>query len=447
MKKLYLFLLSFCLLSGICAQLTITSGAQFALTGNAQLTLSNIDLVNNGIFSAGAGSVLFNGNTVSHITGSQNTTLYDLNIGKTAGSVQLQVPIAISHQVIFTSGLLDLNGNDLNLGTTGMLVGEQEVSHIIGPNGGNVAFTASLNAPSSANPANLGIVITSTQNLGNTVIRRGHLSQTNIDGSGSSILRYYDIQPANNTSLNATLRLNYFDEELNGLDENALALFEKQGTQKWMNLGSDSRNTNTDYVEKNGISSMGRFTLSSSNSALPVKFIAFNTQCNGNAVLITWKTAQEINSNYYLVEKSSDGILWSVLGNVPAAGNAAVENDYSYVDNNAANGYYRIAEYDLDGKTTYTSVLSAACNSQEAIKIWPNPASDIVYINMTVHTGSEAVIRLFDSKGALVKQQAAGLIRGNNLINIDIKGISSGLYFATITYNNGEQQTEKIIKK
>lgn len=449
MKNILFFFIASTVIQSAFAQLTITAGAQFVLTGNAQLTLSNMDFVNNGSFSPGSGSVLFTGNAVNLITGSQNTTLYNLAVGKTGGSVALQVPIAVSHQVLFTSGLLNLNGNDLNLGTTGLLAGEQETSHIIGPNGGNVVFTASLNAPSSANPGNLGIVITSTQNMGSTVIRRGHLSQTNMEGAGSSILRYYDIQPANNTSLDATLRLNYLDEELNGLDENTLALFEKQGTEKWMNLGLDSRNTGTNYVEKNGVSSLGRFTLSSSNNALPVKFIAFTMQCNGNAVVITWKTAQEMNSHYYLVEKSSDGVLWNVLGNVPAAGNAVVENDYVYVDNNAAaNGYYRIAEYDLDGNTTYTSVLkNAGCNSQEAIKIWPNPVGDVLYINMTVHTASEAVIRFFDGKGALVKQQSAGLIRGSNLVAFDVKGIAAGLYFATITYNNGEQQTEKVIKK
>ncbi|MES1181500.1 MAG: hypothetical protein ABUL44_01770, partial [Flavobacterium sp.] len=109
MNKVLLSLVLVYSITSTQAQLTITSGAQLSFTGNAQLTLSNMDLVNNGNFNAGTGSVLFTGNAVNRIRGGQNTSLYDLTISKAAGSVQLQVPLAVSHQVLFTSGLLDLN--------------------------------------------------------------------------------------------------------------------------------------------------------------------------------------------------------------------------------------------------------------------------------------------------------------------------------------------------
>ena len=323
-KVLQLFVLVY-IINSTQAQLTITNSAQLSLTGNAQLTLSNMDFVNNGTFSAGNGSVLFNGNALSRIRGGQNTTLYDLTISKSAGSVQLQVPLAVSHQVLFTNGLLDLNANDLNLGSSGALNGEKESGHIIGPNGGSVISTATLAAPSAVNPGNLGIIITSSQNLGNTVVKRGHGSQTNSNGGGKSVLRYYDIIPANNASLDATLRFTFLTAELNGLDENGLVLWEKQSTQKWATLGLDARSNVSHYVEKNAIATFNRFTLSSLLNALPVRFISFTAHCTGTAVLIDWKTAQEHNSNYYLVEKSADGSAWNTLGNIAAAGNSTTE--------------------------------------------------------------------------------------------------------------------------
>ncbi len=447
MKKIFLLILLLYVITNTNAQLTITPGAQFVLTGNAQLTLSNIDFVNNGSFTAGSGSVLFTGNLVNLFTGGQNTTLYDLGIGKTAGSLQLQVPLAVSHQVVFSAGLIDLNGNDLNLGNTGSLNGEQEASHIIGPNGGSVLFTTSLAAPAAANPGNLGILITSSQNLGNTIIKRGHQSQVNAGGTGNSIFRYYDILPANNTSLNATLRINYLDAELNGLDENSLGMYQ-QAIPAWTNLGFDSRNTSSNYVEKNRLSTFGRFTLSSVNNALPVKFILFTAQCNGSTVLITWKTAQEQNSHYYQVQRSTNAVDWTGIGTIAAAGNSTTENSYSYTDNSPiGNAYYRVAEYDLDGKAQYTQSLTTACSIRDVVRVWPNPVTDILYINFPATANGELVIKLFDGKGALIRQQSASAIRGNNLVSVPVKGMAAGIYYVSIISSSNHVQTQRIMKE
>ena len=75
-------------------------------------------------------------------------------------------------------GCLNLNGFNADLGTTGRLDAENENSRITGTNGGEVFFSTELNAPAGANPGNLGAIITSTQNLGNVLIKRGHRSQT-----------------------------------------------------------------------------------------------------------------------------------------------------------------------------------------------------------------------------------------------------------------------------
>lgn len=194
------------------AQVTISPGTLFHIQGAPLVSFNNINLVNNGVFTSGTGTILLTGNTVSAISGSQAIQFYKLVIDKSAGSqVLLQRAIAVTQDISFTNGFLDLNNNNIDLGTTGSLIGEQENSRIIGTSGGQVLFSTVLNAPVSVNPANLGAIFTSSQNLGNVIIRRGHQSQSNITGQGSSVLRYFDIIPQNNTALNATLRLKYFE--------------------------------------------------------------------------------------------------------------------------------------------------------------------------------------------------------------------------------------------
>lgn len=448
MKRIILFF--FMVVAGkLSAQLVITPGAQLFISGNTQLTLQNTDLVNNGSFTAGAGTISFTGNALSAIGGSQPLQFYQLEINKTgAGLLSLQKSIAISYYVYFTNGNIDLNGFNIDLGTTGFLISELETSHIIGSAGGKVIANAVLNAPIGANPGNLGAYFSSSENLGNVIVARGHQSQVNGSATGNSILRYYDITPATTSNPDAVVRIKYLDAELNGLPESSLVLWNSTDNTHWTNLGSSANNTTLNYAEQTTPVFVSRFTLSTINNALPVRFILFNTSCNGNSVLLNWKTAQEQNTHYYTVERSADGIQWTAVGNVPAAGNATVENDYSYTDNAApANSYYRVAEYDLDGKVQRTKILRTDCSNQGVFSVWPNPASDMVYISMSSAASSNALVKIFDGKGALVKQQAVKLLAGNNLFNIDVKGIAPGLYYMIVSDNSGQLQMKKIIKK
>ena len=431
------------------AQLVITPGAELFMSGNAQLTLSNNDLVNNGSFVAGNGTVSFTGNTSSSISGSQPVQFYELTINKTTGtSVLLQRMIGITQKISFTAGFLNLNGFDADLGTTGILNGELEASRIIGSNGGQVLFSTTLNNPFSANPGNLGAIITSGQNLGNVIIKRGHQSQLNGYGNGNSLLRYFDILPVNNSALDATLRLNYFDGELNGLTASNLVLWKSTNNTLWTNEGFTSRNTTTNYVEKTGINSFSRWTLSSPGNALPVLFTFINLKCEGNKILLNWKTAQEQNSSYFNIERSMDGIKWTVISKLPAAGNSNSERSYLFTDNNPVeNSYYRIAQYDINGSTKYTSILRSSCNSVDIFNVWPNPVTDMININITAGNQSMATISVFDRKGALVKKQTETLLSGNNLLNVYFKGLAAGHYQLSVEWNNGQMHKSVSVIK
>jgi hypothetical protein len=82
------------------------------------------------------------------------------------------------------------------------------------------------------------VVISSTAKLGATIIRRGHAIQTGIGGTNNSIQRYYDILPTNNNNLKATVRISYFDAELNGLAENNLYQWKTKNNITWDLVGA-----------------------------------------------------------------------------------------------------------------------------------------------------------------------------------------------------------------
>jgi hypothetical protein len=428
----------------------VQTGAILKTTGGATITLLDMNLDNDGTIDQS--SFRFNGTANNTISGT-STPIFDLlEIAKT-GSAKLSLNrgITISSSLQFSSGLIDLNNNNILLQPGALLNGESETSRIIGPTGGYVEITKNLNNPSSANPGNLGALITSTQNLGNTTIRRGHTVQSSGGGLSTSIQRYFDIVPTNNAALNATFRFRYFDAELNGLDENTLVMWKSTDNVVWTNQGFTNRDAAGNYVEKNGLADFSRWTLSTAfNSPLPVQFVLFNVKCEGSRVMIHWKTAQEINASHFEVQRSSNGSDWTTIGTLQAAGNSSLPQSYSFIDNSPllSGALYRIAEFDLDGKKQYTSINRADCGNVETWKAWPNPVDQQLFLTISVVNGSQAMIRLFDSRGALLREQRNTLMSGSNQLNVDMQRLPAGTYHVVATWDNGQtQRSVKIIKR
>jgi hypothetical protein len=448
MKKIFILSYFTLIILGSNAQLQLSSGINWKSSSTTYVVLDSMSLQHDATSALLDNVFKFTGNTNASISGTTLPLFTNIEVAMTGTSkIILQRAISVSENLSFQSGLLDLNNNNIDLGTTGAINGESETSRIIGPNGGYIQIINILNAPSSANPGNLGAIFTSAQNLGSTTIRRGHQSQTITGAGGSSVLRYYDINPTNNTGLNATLRLSYFDAELNSLDENILVFWRSTDNINWSEQGYTLRNTTTNYVEKTSIDAFSRWTLSQPSAPLPVEFTLFNVRCENGKTMLIWKTAQEFNSNYFNIERNT-GNHWTVIGTLTAAGNSNTERSYNFSDNvPLPGGIYRIAEYDINGRVKYTSILRSDCNAINDWKAWPNPVTEILWLNINTPSESKILIKIFDSKGALVSMQQNNLLRGNNLLDVDMKKMAAGTYHIMANWDNGKmQKAVKVVK-
>ncbi|MDQ6762258.1 MAG: hypothetical protein M3015_06490 [Bacteroidota bacterium] len=75
--------------------------------------------------------------------------------------------------------------------------------------------------------------------------------------------------------------------------------------------------------------------------------------------VLNWVTTQEVNTSYFEIQRSLDGINFSMLGNVPAAGNTSARMNYSFADygsNTIQDYYYRLKVVSLDGSYQYSTV-------------------------------------------------------------------------------------------
>lgn len=263
--------------TGLFAQNTLKiNGGNLVMSGTSNLVLNNTQFINDGTFSAGSGTVSIEGDgsdAISTIGGTSTTVFHNLKIDKSANGAQLGNNIEVENELQMTSGNLNLNGNNLNLatslpGTDAVITGESATSRITGPAGGEVIKTIELDMPSSANPGNMGFLITSSANLGSTEIRRGHVPET--VGGNNSIARYFTVTPATNANLNATIRFQYFDEELNGNTESALGPWRKDNSF-WFNPLASASDASANYIESANVNLLSRWTLAPGAPQLAIK--------------------------------------------------------------------------------------------------------------------------------------------------------------------------------
>ncbi len=189
---------------------------------------------------------------------------------------------------------------------------------------------------------------------------------------------------------------------------------------------------------------------SAMDSPLPVELVNFQANCAGEGkVDVTWATASEHNSANFTVEKSRDGINWTILTSVAGAGNSTQMINYSIADSDAASGvnYYRLTQTDFDGASETFNIASANCGDNSpltTVKVYPNPSAGDFYIDFTSEeiTGA-SVITITDARGTAVYTQNVTVTKGSNVFHIENMDAAPGMYY--IQVSNGTA-TSNIVK-
>lgn len=410
--------------------LKIGAGTVLKQQGNVHLVISNADLTVNGSLVQGSSTanLRMSGSSNRSINGSNPLTLHNLTIDKGSGyQLVLGNSLTVNTSVDFVSGLLNLNGNNILLQSGGLLLSESETSHVMSTGGGYIQSEVDLNAPSSINPGNLGAVISSSANMGNTVIRRGHTAQ--LAGSSEGIKRYYDILPSNNLNLNATLRFYYLDSELNGVSKSNAELGRSTDQVNWINeTVGVTYGVSQNYIEKTGISSFSRWSIFG-EGVLPVELISFEGRIDdaGMPVLL-WSTTAETNFSHFEIESGVDGRHFETLGRIEGKGGQLVNADYVYDDKRklTQTRYYRLKMIDLDQTFHYSNLISLSSKGKSSIHYYPNPVQDI----LTLESQEEiATVEIFDTRGVLLKKYVSS---GDSVSEVSMGLLPAGMYLIKI---------------
>ncbi len=256
-----------------------------------------------------------------------------------------------------------------------------------------------------------------------------------------------------NSSVNMANMLDNSGMNCNNYSASLIGWAANPATPSGRNLGAIGRQYGTNAVAaRTNLTGAKGWTItgdaasgSSCSVILPVTWIYVNGQLQNNTALIKWATASESNTQKFEIEHSSNGISYTKIGTVAAAGYSSITKHYEFLHNVPAIGknYYRIKQIDLDGRFTYSSIIVLQNkDSKTNIIIAPNPVLNEATILFN-ETGNKT-LQLLTAAGHIVYTEK---INGtNNRYTINMSRLSSGVYLLRLYTANGIE-LRKIIKQ
>ncbi len=143
------------------------------------------------------------------------------------------------------------------------------------------------------------------------------------------------------------------------------------------------------------------------SSVLPVELADFYAEAVGNKrVDIKWETLTEKNNDYFILEKSNDAATFKSVATILGNGDSESSIQYSFTDLTPFRGanYYRLRQVDYDGQMTLSSTAIAYIkNESEKLLLFPNPALDVLFVQVPETVDGEVLFTIFDTNGKAIK--------------------------------------------
>ncbi len=167
-------------------------------------------------------------------------------------------------------------------------------------------------------------------------------------------------------------------------------------------------------------------------STFPVELLSFTAQAETFSVRLDWQTAQEINNQFFTIERSPDQSHWETITTLSGAGTSHTPHRYMARDEMPLVGqaYYRLKQTDFDGNFSYSEIerVKFSLNENIQFRIFPNPTSDLVTLIGTSTIGAEQ-ITVYDLMGRELQNQLQIETLSDTWIRIDLRALPAGTYF------------------
>ena len=205
-------------------------------------------------------------------------------------------------------------------------------------------------------------------------------------------------------------------------------------------------NSGNGYAQRLGYTTFSKHIIGLSPEILPIKLSSLSAFKKETTSLLTWRTASEINNDYFNIERSANGKDFKGIGKIDGHGTTNETHDYSFIDNHPENGinYYRLNQFDFDGKNSFSPTVSL--KFEEKIK---STKLDVYIVNekltiLTKEYDGTASISVYDATGRVMMQNEIALSKDSKIELALPHELNRGIYFVQLNVG-GEMLTTKVV--
>lgn len=185
-------------------------------------------------------------------------------------------------------------------------------------------------------------------------------------------------------------------------------------------------------------------------TTLPVELLYFDATEVGGKVMLSWETMAEINNDYFIVEKSTDGTTWNEIANVPGAGNSVESIYYTHLDFDPCGEscYYRLTQVDYDGTSEVFKAIQVGTGTERefSITVSPNPVYGNANVMFVAPEDGMFDFTVVSQSGQVVDQASVMGAQGINQFSYQADLLDKGVYFFIIRDEAGNVTQERVVR-
>ena len=189
-----------------------------------------------------------------------------------------------------------------------------------------------------------------------------------------------------------------------------------------------------------------------SSIPLPITLISFNGQfINEDDVQLKWITTNETNMQAFTVERSTDGLNFTVAGELAATGIGSNRTDYYFTDKQVKHNvlFYRLMLKEKSGDISYTKIITLSRSKIVKGFIAPNPVqqgADAILTLQSAVADNAIHINIYNLPGQLVLSMDRILQSGINKVLVATNKLSKGIYLLNISADDLKENYRLVVQ-
>lgn len=165
------------------------------------------------------------------------------------------------------------------------------------------------------------------------------------------------------------------------------------------------------------------------SNPLPVTLIYFSGNASGAQNELHWATSEEVRHSHFEVQKSPDGIHFSVFQKISGSGDHHARKTYQATDYSPfTHTYYRLKQVDFDETFSFSTIIYIKQAAVPGFTLYPNPAIDKLYLSVGKNK-QPLEIAIFGKAGTAVLRQSAD---ADEHVGMAIGHLPAGTYIVRV---------------